>query len=64
MKDWKPAAGALVCSGIFLLGEAGELIKHTHSCWIHTAICVEQLEEPMHATDYSTIGFTGSSTST
>ena len=64
MKDSKPAAGALICSCIFLLGEAGEFVKHTSSCWIHAAICAEQLEGPVHATDSSTINIVGPSTST
>jgi len=62
MKTWKPGAGALICTCIFVLGEAGELVKHTHSCWIHAAVCVEQPQAPLHATDSNT--FTAASTST
>jgi hypothetical protein len=62
MKDWMPLAGALVCTCMFILGEAGEIVRHGHSCWMHEMICVGQPDAPLHATDSSTINIAGPST--
>ena len=55
MKNWKPAAGALVCTCIFILGEAGEIVRHTNSCWKHRMVCVDEPSAPLHATDSNTL---------
>lgn len=62
MRIWKPAA-AIVCTCLFLAGEAGELKRiASGTCLVHRELCAEDPVVPLHMTDSITLSVISTST--